>query len=189
LLDMITVHTGRAAAATLLTLTTVGGLATVSTATADAVPTSQPSAVAATAPRATQRDIRIGVRPIHDSSAGHSYVDLTYRNVADHAVTIRGYAGISLVADGNGTQVGRPAVWLTNRRPVTVTLRPGQTTTEILTIADAADYGATKHHTVLADGFRVYLPGSRTAAFVPYRLLATTRNVAQLQVDPIGARI
>lgn len=180
---MITSRTARTVGTALLSLvaaTGVVGGTLASTTSAEAATVARPATVA---------DIAFGVKPIDDGSAGHSYVDLTYRNTSHHRVTIHGYAGVSLVAHHNGTQVGRSAIWLTNRRPVTVTLKPGQQTTEIVSIADASSFGSPKHHTVTADGFRVYLPGSRAAAFVPYKVKATTRDVAQLQVDPIGARI
>lgn len=179
---MTTSRLTRTIAASLFTLTTIGGVGVAVAAPASAAGTAR------RAPTATVGDIRFGVQPINNPSAGHSYVDLTYTNRTDHNVQIRGFSGISVVADGNGTQVGRPTHWLTNQHPATVVLKPGQTTTELVTIADAGDFGPTRHHTVKADGFRVYLPGSRAAAFVPYHLTASTRNVSQLQANPVGTR-
>ncbi len=140
-------------------------------------------------PAATASDLSVRVSEAPTRSAGHFYLDLVYTNVSNHDVLVKGYAGISVVADGNGTQVGRPAVWLRNRRAVTVRLEPGDRATEIVSVADAGDFGPTSTHTVRADGFRIYVPGSRAAKFVPYTFTASTLDVAQLQAYPIGARI
>lgn len=185
---------GRRVAAVLAAAAVSTGLAATLSPAAQAATTSPAPAVAAhRAPAATAADLKITVKPIHDNSAGASYVDLVYTNVSRHAVSIKGYAGLSFVAHRTahhaGTQVGKPAVWLTNRRAVLVTLKPGQSTTQIVTVEDALNFGSPKHHTVMTSGFRVYVPGSRTSVFVKYRVLASTRHVAQLREDPIGARI
>lgn len=163
---------------------------TLSAATAGVLTVAAPSADATTrAPAAHVKDIQISVKPIHVGTAGSSYLDLVYLNRSDRSVSITGWSGLSLVGHGNGTQLGKPARWLTNRRAVRIVLKPGQSTRQIVTVVNAADFGPTKHHTIRADGFRVYLPGSHAAVFVPFHLTASTRNVTQLQEDPIGARI
>ena len=163
---------------------------TVSAATAGVLSVAAPSADATTrAPAAHVQDIKISVEPIQVGTAGSSYLDLVYLNRSNRSVSLTGWSGLSLVGHGNGTQLGEPARWLTNRRAVRTVLKPGQSTRHIVSVVNAADFGPTKHHTVRADGFRVYLPGSRAAIFVPFHLTASTRHVTQLLEDPIGARI
>lgn len=144
------------------------------------------TASAATHPAADANDVSVTVKQIDNSSAGHSYVRLVYTNTGKHTVSIKGYSGISLVAYGNGTQVGKPADWQHDHTPKTVTLKPGAHTGELVSIADPGVYGPIKHHSVTSDGFRVYLPGETRALFAPFKTLASTRNVAQLAAEPVG---
>lgn len=145
-----------------------------------------PSAAAATAPPATVSDLKIRARTIDDSSAGHHYAWLVYKNVSNHRVSLYGYSGTSFVAYGNGTQVGRSASWQHDHRPRTVVLDPGEHTQELVTMTDPGVFGS--GHTTTADGFRVYIPGSRAAVFVSYKTTVSTRNVNELSVEPIGVR-
>ena len=145
-----------------------------------------PTADAAAAPPATVRDLHVGVKPIHNSSAGHYYVWLTFKNKSKHRVSIYGYSGVSFVAHGNGTQVGLPASWQHDHHPKKVVVAPGKSTKELVTIADAGVYGG---KTVKTDGFRVYIPGSKAAVFVPYKTKATTKHVRQLAAEPVGTKI
>lgn len=145
-----------------------------------------PTADAVSAPPATVRDLHVGVKPIDNSSAGHHYVWLTFRNTSQHRVSMYGYAGVSFVAYGDGTQVGLPASWRHDQRPKRVVLAPGKTTKELVSIANAGAYGG---RTVKADGFRVYIPGSHAAVFVRYPTQATKKPVHQLVAEPIGTKI
>ncbi|QDP96352.1 DUF4232 domain-containing protein [Microlunatus elymi] len=169
------------AASSVLALAGIG----VTAASAATLPAADASAEA-TAPPATVRDLHVGVKPIDNSSAGHYYVWLTFKNTSHHRVSMYGYSGVSFVAYGNGTQVGLPTGWEHNRRPHRVVLAPGAKTKELVTITDAGVYGG---RTVRTDGFRVYIPDSRAAVFVPYKTRATTRHVRQLAVEPVGAKI
>ncbi|GAB3929423.1 hypothetical protein GCM10011575_26840 [Microlunatus endophyticus] len=154
----------------------IGTVATLGTATA----------AAATHPAATVNDITVTAKTLDNSSAGHSYAELVLTNTGNRIVSVRGFSGVSFVADGNGTQVGVPATWLHDHSTRTITLKPGQHTGELVRIADPAVYGPTKNHTVTADGFRVYLPGQRLAEFAPLHVQATTRDVTQLAAEPVG---
>lgn len=167
---------------------TVAAIVTVGAATAGVLGVAAPNADAATrAPTATIHDIKISVEPLHTGTAGSSYLDLVYRNRSTHTVALTGWSGLSLVGHGNGTQLGKPARWLTQPRAHRVLLKPGQSSRQVVAVANPGDFGSTRHHTARADGFRVYLPGSSSAVFVPFHLTASTRNVTQLQEEPIGA--
>lgn len=146
-----------------------------------------PAADASATPPAKASDLRIRAKAIDNSSAGHHYAWLTFRNTSDHKVSLRGFSGTSFVAYDNGTQVGKSADWQHDHKPVTKVLDPGERTKELVTMADPGVFGS--GHTVTADGFRVYIPGSRAAVFVPYKTKVSTRNVEQLAVQPIGVGI
>lgn len=161
--------------------------AAIAAATAGAVAGLGPATAQAATPReATVNTIRVTVVPVENSSAGHYYVRLVYTNISHHAVWIKGFSGVSFVADGNGTQVGEPAIWESGHRPRRHVLQPGQHVRELVAITDADLYGPTRGHSVISDGFRVYLPDETRALFVPYHTLATTRHVHQLAEEPIG---
>ncbi|SDR97483.1 DUF4232 domain-containing protein [Microlunatus soli] len=143
-----------------------------------------PTADAAATPPAKASDLKITAKTIDNSSAGHHYAWLTFTNTSDHKVSLRGFSGTSFVAYDNGTQVGKSARWQHEHSPKTVVLSPGKKTKELVTMADPGVFGS--GHTVTADGFRVYIPGSTAAVFVPYKTKVSTRNVEQLAVQPIG---
>lgn len=162
--------------ATTAATATVGAFALLGTGTA----------AAATHPEATVNDVSVAVKKIDNSSAGHYYVRLVFTNTSHRTVSMKGYSGISFVAYGNGTQVGKPATWLHDHSPKTVVLTPGQHTGELVSITDPGVYGPLKHHTVTSDGFRVYIPDETRALFAPFKTLASTRNVNQLGAEPVG---
>jgi len=143
-----------------------------------------PTADAASTPPAKASDLSISAKTIHNSSAGHHYAWLVFRNTSKHKVSLYGYSGTSFVAYGNGTQVGNAASWQHSHRPATVVLKPGKKTKELVTMADPGVFGT--GHKVKADGFRVYIPGSRAAVFVPYKTVVSTKKVNQLAVAPVG---
>lgn len=146
-----------------------------------------PAADAASTPPAKASDLRIRAKTIDNSSAGQHYAWLTFKNTSSHKVSLRGFSGTSFVAYDNGTQVGKAARWQHDHAPKTVVLSPGKQTKELVTMTDPGVFGS--GHTVTADGFRVYIPGSRAAVFVPYRTKVSTRNVEQLAVEPIGITV
>lgn len=143
-----------------------------------------PAADAAATPPAKASDLKITVKPIDDSSAGHHYAWLRFKNTTKHKVSLYGFSGTSFVAYDNGTQVGKSALWQREYKPVTKVIAPGKQAKELVTMTDPGVFGS--GHTVTADGFRVYIPGSKAAVFVPYKTKVSTRNVAQIAVRPIG---
>ncbi len=174
---------GRKAAAALLSVAVAGGV----TAGLVGPAGSAQAAGSSHTTRAKVSDIHFGVRDLAASTAGHHYVELTFTNTASHPVTIYGFAGVSFVAGGNGTQVGQPASRV-HVAPVTNLLQPRQVTTELVALDDPGAFGPTTGHTVTTDGFRVYLPEATAAVYVPFRTTASSRDVVQLHLDPVGVQ-
>lgn len=163
------------------------GAATAAAATMGAVAAlGTDTAAAATHPAATVNDVSVKVQQIENATMSHYYVRLVFTNTTHKTVSMEGYSGISFVAHGNGTQVGKPAVWLKDHSPKTVVLKPGAHTGELVSIVDPGVYGPLKGHSVTSDGFRVYIPGETRALFAPYKTIASTRNVSQLAAEPVG---
>ncbi len=98
-----------------------------------------------------------------------------------------GYPGVSFVGKGNGTQLGAAAVRSKGSAEKSIDLGSGDSTTALLQIANAGDFGATDCAPTTADGFRIYPPGSKTSAFVRFDVQACQRSGAkQLTVSPVG---
>lgn len=99
-----------------------------------------------------------------------------------------GHPGVSFVGKRNGTQLGAPAARTTTLTP-RVLLRSHQATTALLRITDAGNYDPEQCAPTTSDGFRVYPPDSRTAAFVPFSTQACQRSLGtehQLTVSAVG---
>jgi len=79
---------------------------------------------AATTPACTNVDLTASYHH-SDAGAGHSYGWIVLRNTSGHACHTGGYGGVSYVGDGNGTQIGAPAVRLPGK-VATYVLEPGQ---------------------------------------------------------------
>ncbi|MEO3937418.1 DUF4232 domain-containing protein [Dermatophilaceae bacterium Soc4.6] len=117
------------------------------------------------------------------ASAGHVGLRLVVSNTGTTPCVTQGYAGVSFVAPGTGKQIGAPA----DRAPVVpsplIRLEPGKTAVALILVAQAANYGPTCDLTQAA-GFRVYLPGTTSAAYVPYAVDAcAAASVHQLSIQ------
>jgi hypothetical protein len=100
-----------------------------------------------------------------DAGMGHTYGFIVLRNTSGHACHTGGYGGVSYVGDGNGTQIGAPAV----RQPghvSTYVLRPGQRLRSPLDEVTALNYPRRTCHPAHVDGFRVYVPNSTRSQYV-----------------------
>lgn len=60
-----------------------------------------------------------------DAGAGSVYYTVDFRNTSGHDCTVSGYPGVSLVGNGDGTQIGAPAERDSATPVTTVTLSPG----------------------------------------------------------------
>ncbi|GAB3927473.1 hypothetical protein GCM10011575_10050 [Microlunatus endophyticus] len=126
--------------------------------------------------------------PAGAGGAGSQYVLLGFTNTSPDPCAIYGYPGVSFVGHHNGTQLGKPAVRDRSQSPHTVRLAPGATESGLLQIAQAANFDPQKCQPTTSDGFRVYPPGSYTAAYVPFKASACQGKVAQLTVYPVGSK-
>lgn len=138
----------------------------------------------------TSPDLAIGVQASEGgAAAGSNYVLLTFTNRSVSTCTMYGYPGVSFVGKDNGTQLGVPAVRNRSAAPADVRLGAGATTTALLQIANAGNYDVKQCAPTTADGFRVYPPGSETAAYVAFAAQACQRDPGaskQLSVSPVG---
>lgn len=103
-----------------------------------------------------------------DSSAGHVHVDLTFTNTSDDPCRLSGFPGVSVVAGGEGDQVGAAAEHADDDGEPTV-LIPGGTahaTIEAVNIGDDGGPLGDSCAPVDADGWRVYPPDSTKALFI-----------------------
>src|SRR5262245_2243793 len=83
-----------------------------------------PAPATAATPACTNPDLTASDHR-HDAGVGHTYGWIALRNTSGHACHTGGYGGISYVGDGNGTQIGAPAVRLPGK-VATYVLQPGQ---------------------------------------------------------------
>ncbi len=121
-------------------------------------------------------------------AAGHMVYPLRLRNQGTAPCSLEGYPGVSYVAGSTGTQVGAAAVHTPGPAPAVV-LQTGGAVTANVDMTSTGPYDAATCKPVPVRGFRVYPPGSYTAAFVPLPLTACSNPALKtLQVTPIAAR-
>lgn len=103
-------------------------------------------------------------------AAGSVYEKIVLKNTGAHSCTLQGWAGVSFVGHGNGTQLGAAALQNRTGLHATVTIHPRKTASVPVRVTQAANYPASTCGTLTkADGFRVYPPGSKTSIFVAAR--------------------
>lgn len=114
----------------------------------------------------TTSDLSADLTQGDGGGAGSTYPDLVLTNTGSTACTLRGFPGVSLVGDDNGTQLGAPATRDEGAAVVTVTLAPGGSAHSALRITEAGNYDAAQCSPKAADGLRVYPPDQEEALFV-----------------------
>ena len=100
-------------------------------------------------------------------ATGSEYYDVVFTNTGGTPCALRGTPGVSVVGDGNGTRLGKPADRIqTGVR--TVRLGVGKSAAAPLKVVNiGTDGGPLDGCTVQkGDGYRVYAPHSRTAVLV-----------------------
>lgn len=122
-----------------------------------------PLAAAAT-PACTNSDLTASYHH-GDAGMGHSYGWIVLRNSSGHACHTGGYGGVSYVGDGNGTQIGAPAVRL-DGKVATYVLEPGQRLRSSIDEVTALNYPRKVCHPQHVDGFRVYVPNATASQYV-----------------------
>jgi hypothetical protein len=126
------------------------------------------------------------VVPGSGGAAGSSEVDLALKNTGTETCYLQGWAGVSLVGDGNGTQLGLPAVQdRTTYGHATVKIAAGASAYIPLKIADASNYSSAQCTPQQADGFRVYTPGETEALFVASPMPACAAKISLLTVSAV----
>lgn len=138
-----------------------------------ALPGAAQAAPAAT-PGCTNADLKVTLHT-RGAAAGSAYVALRYTNVSGQACRTGGYGGLSFVGHGNGTQLGSPATRAPGTTVRSFVLRPGQSATSLVQIANALNFPQHVCHPTKADGFRVYVPNARASQFVAYSTLACAK--------------
>jgi hypothetical protein len=127
------------------------------------LPAPAPLAAAAT-PACTNSDLTASYHH-GDAGMGHSYGWIVLRNTSGHACHTGGYGRVSYVGDGNGTQIGAPAVRL-DGKVATYVLEPGQRLRSSIDEVTALNYPRKVCRPRQVDGFRVYVPNATTSQYV-----------------------
>jgi len=101
-------------------------------------------------------------------AAGSVYLQLVLTNSGAQPCTLKGFAGVSLVADATGDPIGAPATRDDSTPQADVLLAPGQAGTATLRYTQAGNYPDCTR--TPAAGFRVYPPDDKDSLFVaaPY---------------------
>ena len=118
-------------------------------------------------PSCTNADLTASYRHT-DDGAGHRFGFLVLRNTSDHRCHTGGYGGVSYVGDGNGTQIGAPAVRTDASAIATYVLAPGQRLRSPLDEVNAFNFSQKRCRRAHVDGFRVYVPNATRSQYVPH---------------------
>lgn len=125
-----------------------------------------PTPADASTPACTNGDLTASYHR-HDAGAGHTYGWIALKNTSGHACHTGGYGGVSYVGDGNGTQVGAPAVRVKGK-VATYVLQPGQRLRSPVDEATAGNYPRKRCRPEHVDGFRVYVPNATESQYVKH---------------------
>ena len=98
-------------------------------------------------------------------AAGSVYMKLNLTNKGSEPCLLKGFPGVSLVADAAGAPIGAPATRDDSAAVVDVLLAPGQTGTAVLRYTQAGNYMDCSP--VDAAGYRIYPPEDTDSLFIP----------------------
>jgi Protein of unknown function (DUF4232) len=180
----------RAAAigAAILAALSLGAYALASTSTSTRPAPATPAKAAATVAGCTAAALGVwAAESQSNGAAGTIYYPLQFTNISSHTCTLRGYPGVSALAQ-QGTQLGNSAAWGgIGSIPVrTITLAPGQTGHSVLAYGDA-QVGSTTQ-TAYAARLRIYPPNQSTPTYAFWSLKGiTVTGVTYLRVSPVEA--
>lgn len=114
-------------------------------------------------------------------AAGSVYMKLNLTNSGTEPCILRGFPGVSLVADAAGAPIGAPATRDESAGVVDVLLAPGQTGTAVLRYTQARNYQGCSP--VDAAGYRIYPPEDTDSLFIPQPTTACSNaDIALLSV-------
>ena len=205
-------------AATMLALTGCGSQATQPTRTATVTvapstpaPTATPTPSATVAVNATPTpsattspattdpgrpanqctDIAVSVVPDADGGgAGSEHYRVLFVNTGGATCALRGTPGVSVVGDGNGTQLGKAADRI-QTGVTTLTLQAGDTVAAPLTVVNIGTNGGPLEGCTVqkGDGYRVYPPHSTPAILVKDpTAVACVQGPVFMTVGPVASR-
>jgi len=118
-------------------------------------------------------------------TAGSIYVDILFKNLDNHACTLKGYPGVSLGAGTPVTQVGLPANRSTQSSAPLVTLQPGGYAYAVLQIGDAGNYPPATCLPKATTYLQVYPPNTTNQLYIAYKSTACSGNVVTMYVQPV----
>jgi hypothetical protein len=124
-----------------------------------------------------------GGDPGEGTGMSQQRVTVVLANSSAAPCTLQGWPGVSFVGDGDGTQLGLPAVLDRGTDHPTVTLEPGASAQAPLHYTDAEAYPDAECGYAPSDGLRVYPPGSTASLFIEWAQPAcSTSDHALLEV-------
>lgn len=184
-----------------ITIAPTSAAPTAAPATPSAAPTSASSATDAQtaapvetgggAPAGQCSDDALGIRIARaqdGGAAGSEYYDVLFTNTGGASCALRGTPGVSVVGDGNGTQLGKPAD--RNQSGVkTVRIAVGQTVAAPLRVVNIGTNGGPLDGCTVqkGDGYRVYAPHSKKAVLVSdASAVACVRGPSFMTVGPVA---
>jgi Protein of unknown function (DUF4232) len=155
------------------------GLAVTAASAAPAAP------VAARTPAATSAGLEVWVgRDLSQGAAGTLVFPLEFTNITGHAMTIRGYPGVSAL-NASGKQLGAAAGWDAVYPAKTITIPAGGTVHANLFYSDVLT-STPSNKPATAAILRVYPPNQTTARTTYFSLPVTTKaGVVDLHVTVI----
>lgn len=103
--------------------------------------------------------------PSGGGAAGSVYMKLNLTNSGSEPCILRGFPGVSLVADAAGAPIGAPATRDESAGVVDVLLAPGLMATAVLRYTQAGNYMDCSP--VDAAGYRIYPPEDTDSLFLP----------------------
>ena len=136
--------------------------------------------------RCATGDLAVSVGGGDGGAAGSVYTAVVLENTGSAACTLHGYPGVSYVAGSDGHQVGTAASRDGAAADARVTLAPGGVAHSTLRIVRYQAYPAQRCRPEAVDGFRVYPPGSKDAAFVRQGgATCSAQDAGVLSVQPV----
>lgn len=119
-------------------------------------------------------------------AAGSILLNVVLKNTDRTDCLMEGYPGVSLVADNNGTQLGKAADREKGVEPQTVTLAPGASATAAVKITNVGALNPEQCQPTKADGLRIYPPNETKASFVPLEdIEGCAGDMSILSVQPV----
>ena len=120
-------------------------------------------------------------------AAGSTLVNVVFKNTSSKPCSMRGFPGVSMVANHNGTQLGKPAQREKDVPSKDVKLDPGASAIAPIKITQVGALDPQECKPQDADGLRVYPPEQTKAAYVPMKNLeGCSGEVEYLSVQPVS---